>query len=161
MCLSLKDKYPGLNCNEVLEQIELFKINKEDNRLFLKGDEKYSQNKTCNNISQLIERLNLHNTTLLSNITFKVDLLEDQDSREEASSIILSYNESFSKVNKTKEEEIDVNLNQTESSPLLSMKSTDDLTLAINIDNIVINETMGSEEFLSKMMNIEMSGNFQ
>ena len=55
---------------------------------------------------------------------------------------------------KTEYEGVRINLNKTESSPLLSMKSTEDLKLVIDYNNSSLNETMGSEEFLAKMMEV-------
>mmetsp|Transcript_37720 Transcript_37720/g.39189 ORF Transcript_37720/g.39189 Transcript_37720/m.39189 type:complete len:183 (+) Transcript_37720:326-874(+) len=59
------------------------------------------------------------------------------------------------------QESIKINLNQSESSPLLSMKSPEDLKLSIDLNNTRLNETMGSEEFLMKMMEVTKKSNLK
>jgi hypothetical protein len=177
-----------LNCEEVLAQKELDRLNQNESlKTKENGDGASANNKTCNysfnglaiyNGSLLNNSENYSqesiltipiNNTLFSNITnFKSNKYSSHNLNYhlnkkdyvKAPNFNLSETNSQSKISNdtsnenTKEESIFINLNKTESSPLLSIKSSDDLKLAIDINNTGLNETISSEEFLAKMMEV-------
>lgn len=147
------------------------------------GDESISVNKTCN-ISEPIEMLyfKTNSTDTISSASqrgeyylynknkssFNSKLSVHSDSNEEVQTYFNSNVDSNkgNSTNTTPEQinekgRIRVNLNGTESSPLLSIKSSDDLKLSIDLNNTGLNETMGSEEFLTKMMDISKKSNLK
>lgn len=189
-CLQLKEKYPGLNCEEVLAQKELYRL-QQDESLKTKedGDGASLNNKTCN---FSITELAIYNGSLMNDFknysqesmftipTSNLKMTNMTNSKiNQFSNQYLSQNQiskkqdfansKFDNSNNTstqnrisndtsnkniKEESIFINLNKTESSPLLSIKSSDDLKLTIDINNTGLNETISSEEFLAKMMEV-------
>lgn len=184
-CLKLKQKYPALNCAEVLTNDYFFYKHLENNiglnSSFANGDESISANKTCN-ISEPIEMLyyKTNSTATINSDSHRGEYAMNKNMLKNPSNSKLSekvdnkemlevhFSNVDGKINYTNTTEqvnekgrIRVHLNETESSPLLSVKSSDDLKLSIDLNNSGPNETMGSEEFLSKMMDISKKSNLK
>jgi hypothetical protein len=189
-CLQLKEKYPGLNCEEVLAQKELDRLNHNESlKTREDGDGASLNNKTCNfsmsglaiyngsflnnseNYSQEsmftipISNLKYTNITNSKSNQFSNQYLNHHLNKKEFVKLpkvnsALNNNTNSNRISNdtsnenTQEESILINLNKTESSPLLSIKSSDDLKLTIDINNTGLNETISSEEFLAKMMQV-------
>lgn len=99
-------------------------------------------------------------STIKSKISAK-QITEDEQIQQYIKKTINLSAENSSSFAQKKEERIIINVNETESSPLLSVKSSDDLKLSIDLNNTNLNETMGSEEFLSKMLDISKTSNLK